>query len=172
MANDTDGVDMSNYLGLLAGGAYDDELPTVTWDYMPGAPHSLPTCNVKRSDDVDLGIYNGIANQGYYSGDYNIKCINDLVTLFDEFSANVDDVTSWASSERDFVSKDSTTTTPTIDDVLRKARANETESAGGADDDDDAIIAYRVDKWRGEMGLTDDCKEYVENQRAKARIKQ
>jgi len=167
MRDNSSGVDLTNYESLLAGGAYDQiDLPTITWDFLPGAPHSLPTCNVLRRADADAGLYNGIDVQGHYSGSHNDKVTDDLSTLFSEFVRSE----SWAASDREFYSKHSSTKSPTIYELFDRAKREELERAGGSSDDD--IIAYRYKTWRGEMEKTDECNERIEAERAQARVQQ
>ena len=98
------------------------------------------------------------------------KCIADLITLYNEFALN----TSWGDSPREFYSKHSTSTSPTIEEVFDLARNAELAAARDAssnDDltDDDLIIIHRVAKWRSETQQTDRCIAQVEDERAAAR---
>ena len=87
MATNTSGVDLANYQGLLAAGAFTnhgarvDDL-TLTWDYYPGAPHSLPACDVRRPAAADAGVYDGIPCEGYYAGSHSAKATQDLASLY------------------------------------------------------------------------------------------
>jgi len=73
-----------------------------------------------------LGVYSGIGNQGYYSGEFNERATRDLVALFDEFREGA----AWSASERQYTSK-SVNPNTTVDMVLANAREAELEEAVG-----------------------------------------
>lgn len=177
MATNTSGVDLANYQGLLAAGAFTnhgarvDDL-TLTWDYYPGAPHSLPACDVRRPAAADAGVYDGIPCEGYYAGSHSAKATQDLASLY----AELRDDTRWADSNRTFFSQesgidDSGYLFPSIDDVFKRARAAELEQAGYApgDDENATLITYRVAAWKSRAAETTGCLAAVEAERVAAR---
>jgi len=176
MKRNTNGVDMSNYNGLLEGAiAYGESL---TWHFFSGAPHSLPTCNVRRGAEVDGGLYNGIDCEGYYSGHHNIASIATLTQLFRTF---VEEKFWSTSDEIEAISKAAYVDSggglrPTIDEVFASARQIELNEAKKwaavkvDSEEDDLLIKFRIAKWVQQQQETENCNAYVEEQRAAQRI--
>ncbi|GMH83499.1 hypothetical protein TL16_g09619 [Triparma laevis f. inornata] len=173
MRDNTNGVDLSVYNNLLMASVDESTSSTLTWDYYPGAPHSFPTCNIRRTEDADKGMKNGVDVQGRYEGSLDERASGDLVALFKEMSEGV----TWSESPRDWWSKDAfkdendNSYHPSIDETFSKARQDEIDaarSAGFVGEDDDVIIANRVKVWE-EADIVG-CVWEVEEERAVSRV--
>jgi hypothetical protein len=131
---------------MLRAGRSDPQAATITWDYWPGAPHSLPACDVVRPAAEDRGGYvdprsgawvppfsrsdDGIPLGGFCSGAHSAEATRTLSWLFDEMARRpgapwsasaAAEAGAWASRNAGGVA--------TADDVMRQARTAERAAA-------------------------------------------